>query len=643
MLGDTAEKSKNPIKSAMRRRKAKTVTFTASTLVEYEEPDYSTEEEDSEASHTGQQDSAEKQQQQDAAQRSADEPQDESAKVQPLKPKSKQVQLEPLSAEDKEMEISADDARTSDEIFEQPELQNRTTKNGTVRNTDSFFKDETVETKKITLTPNLLRDDNDPRVSNDSAKEMRQRPSMEKLEKELFTDKEKGKEDKKKKDKEKKEKEKKPSAIRSFFSRKDKKKSNDEDDDSLGKRSMESSFAEPEPELVAAEAEPSPEKPAAAPQRNPSKLQKHQPRTEPSPTRKPSSATPQSNTMALAEFLSSDGKPNHAPGNPATSMRMVEPDALDDAPPPKEDTSKPAVSKMLHTAAGAKPPKVSKATSRIELDDFDSSEEDEAEETPVEVSPPPTRPAPVPDAQARPTKEDKSLRPTLPGAYPDSYLSSNTVASQQASLAVQAATAAQPSERLSESPVQVSPVTSSNPPALMGDNSSQEDRSSPMSTPSPELVEVGGRGHHNQDSVTTTSTTSTTATTTSTWNDNHLRSYFDSGADVRDLLLVVYDKTDVPPAGPDHPIVGPLFREQNAKLAEITTVSNACPTPIICSIDTDVSLAIGQHARRLAGPKAENARHYMRLTTAGLCHPMPSSICQYQTACVAFSIRTLYH
>lgn len=32
-------------------------------------------------------------------------------------------------------------------------------RNGTVRNTDSFFKDDSVETKKISLTPNLLRDD----------------------------------------------------------------------------------------------------------------------------------------------------------------------------------------------------------------------------------------------------------------------------------------------------------------------------------------------------------------------------------------------------------------------------------------------------------------------------------------------------
>lgn len=32
-------------------------------------------------------------------------------------------------------------------------------RNGIVRNTDSFFKDDSVETRKITITPNLLRDD----------------------------------------------------------------------------------------------------------------------------------------------------------------------------------------------------------------------------------------------------------------------------------------------------------------------------------------------------------------------------------------------------------------------------------------------------------------------------------------------------
>lgn len=48
MLGDNAEKSKNPLKKAMRRRNAKTVTFDDPTYVEASDVEYSTEEEDQE-------------------------------------------------------------------------------------------------------------------------------------------------------------------------------------------------------------------------------------------------------------------------------------------------------------------------------------------------------------------------------------------------------------------------------------------------------------------------------------------------------------------------------------------------------------------------------------------------------------------
>ena len=44
MLGDTAEKSKNPLKKAMRRRNAKTVQFAPPTYVEAEVIDYSSDE-----------------------------------------------------------------------------------------------------------------------------------------------------------------------------------------------------------------------------------------------------------------------------------------------------------------------------------------------------------------------------------------------------------------------------------------------------------------------------------------------------------------------------------------------------------------------------------------------------------------------
>jgi hypothetical protein len=579
MLGDTAEKAKNPIKTAIRRRKAKTVTFTAPTYVDYSEIEYSSDEEEPDGDFYAQQQGAQQQgvqqqsqqQQQSAVQSSAAEivEDDETAKVEPLKPRAqKPVKIAPTESEATKDETAVDGEgdRSSDEIFDSktdPRL--RTTKNGTVRNTDSFFKDETVETKKITLTPNLLRDDGDPRGSSDS-KELRQRPSFDKLEKELVAD--KGKE--KKKDKDKKEKDKKPSAIRSFFSRKDRKKSADDDDDSFGKRSLDASIEGGDEEMQAADVDLSPEK-GSGPQRTTSKLTKQMPRTEPSPTRKPGALKETPPGLDLAQFLTTEGKepkPKELANGPSASLRMVEPDPLDaaDKSPPKDDKSKSSISKMMHPAEG-KPTKVSKAKSRVELDDFDSSDEEE-------VIPEPSRPPPAPDAApvsepSRLAPEEKLLRPAIPGSYPDSYLSTQTATPLQQPPAP-AASAPPPTERLSESPVQVSPVTSHNPPALVGDTSSQEDRSSPISSPSPELVDVEGRGHHNQDSMTSTS-----ATTSSTWNDANLRAFFDSSSDVRDMLVVVYDKTDVPPAGPEHPVVGTLFKEQNAKLAEITSVS--CP------------------------------------------------------------------
>ncbi len=215
------------------------------------------------------------------------------------------------------------------------------------------------------------------------------------------------------------------------------------------------------------------------------------------------------------------------------------------------------------------PQRAVQAKSRLDLDDFDS-DEDEMDREPV-------RAASIPEA--RQPSGQQQARPVLPGAYPDSYLSSQTASSAQTERAptVNTTLPQQHVERLSESPVQVSPVHSSNPPPLMVDTSSQEDHSS-GSSPSPELIDhedMDMRG--NKDSITT----STSATTTSTWNDTNLRAFFDSGSDIRDLLVVVYDKTDVDSPGPEHPAASGLFKEQNAKLAEITTVSPIAPPCVV--------------------------------------------------------------
>jgi hypothetical protein len=101
----------------------------------------------------------------------------------------------------------------------------------------------------------------------------------------------------------------------------------------------------------------------------------------------------------------------------------------------------------------------------------------------------------------------------------------------------------------------------------MVDTSSQEEPPSPASSPSPELIDAeDAREKKGAGS-------STTSTSTPTWSDAHLRTFFDDDADIKDLLVVVYDKSGVVPAGPDHPITGNLFREENAKLEDITNVS----------------------------------------------------------------------
>jgi hypothetical protein len=83
----------------------------------------------------------------------------------------------------------------------------------------------------------------------------------------------------------------------------------------------------------------------------------------------------------------------------------------------------------------------------------------------------------------------------------------------------------------------------------------------------------------------TATTASPTSRSSSSWDDVGLRAFFDSGSDIRDLLVVVFDKTSVDPEPrSDHPVATSLFREQNAKLAEITTVSLCCASCFGCGM-----------------------------------------------------------
>ena len=128
MLGDNPEKSKNPLKKAMRRRNAKTVQFTAPTYFEASDNDYSTEdEEDGEGEYFGQG------QDDEAANAQAQEPDASTADnntVEPLESSDQSV-LNPQTAIDPRVdapiqENGAEKAQITDESTEQLGMHKKT-------------------------------------------------------------------------------------------------------------------------------------------------------------------------------------------------------------------------------------------------------------------------------------------------------------------------------------------------------------------------------------------------------------------------------------------------------------------------------------------------------------------------------------
>ncbi|KAK2612185.1 protein phosphatase regulator [Conoideocrella luteorostrata] len=570
MLGDQAQKQKNSFKSIRRRRK--TVAFAEPTYVDYSGFDYSTDDEDIEelfgtqANVQQQREQQQQQQDQQSSQQNGTEDPivDETAKVEPLKTRPSKEEKS-VVASTKEPQVENEIRSSEESLDEKPDGLSRS-RNGTVRNTDSFFKDDSVETKKITLTPNLLRDDNASRQSSDSAtKDARSGSSFDKMDRELVSDKEK----RKLKEKDKKDKEKKSGGLRGFFSRKDKKKVAEEDDESFGKRSMDIMSESRDSEDRSVEEQQlllSPDKMGS--QRQHSKLQKA------APTVKAAAGAAQQ-SVELSSYLA-EGRTNDVSNVPPASMRIVDPETNESqevpsnqpqardttrersatAGTPKEERS--VISKLMPTrstsSAGpdVKPQKTIKAKSRMELDASDSSEPEE----------PPSEQAAVASISNAPTKADQSMTPSAENMQLATAAAATTTV---ATVTVQGAQHAQPSPKQRagiESNGYSSPVNANHPPALMVDTSSPE-AISPEASPSPELgparTDVGRGG------------SSASIGKEPTWDDTRLRAFFDESDHIRDLLVVVYDKSNVEPAGSDHPVVGGLFREQNAKLAEITT------------------------------------------------------------------------
>lgn len=662
MLGDEEDKRTgnplNPLKKAMKRRNAKTVQFTAPSYVEPSDVEYSSDEEEGNGEYGAQE-------QDNTAAHSNDQSSqvEEGVVLEPVKPRGQARDVKQNGEPSVSQNVrnggvdqgnTPDAAPIHDEMFDGDNGTAVTSRKGTVRNTDSFFKDDGVETRKINLTPSLLRDDSNGSVLKASeVKELKTKASLDSLEKDPPP--EKGKEDKKRKEKR--------GMLGGMFKRKDKKgKADDKEFEDSKKSSSElarqalspPSRLSPQPKdsMESLTQETQATKATSPQQRQTGKLQKTPPaKLSPKSSYSQREAINQKPTFTEEQnsfipeqqnnFISEPSRAPPAFSEPNESVRMVqtEPDlipedrspalnfnppvttrersmhsgsprdarpgvfspARDEEPPqsgsprdasrgiyspvrdeepiqsgspkdvrrgmfsPHRDEENmqsqspkdarrgmfsPIKDVLKSSPAEPKPAKVRKAKHRMHMDDFDSSSEGEQADSLSE----------------RPSYEE-----------PDSHLSIAQDA-QHGNHEPQASTLlhVEPSretaqERLSESPVEVfapqEQYRNPQPPQLMVDTSSQEDPSTSPVSPisSPELIEAP-----NENTTREETPASTAQSSTPTWSDASLRAYLEDDSDIKDLLIVVHDKSQIKPVGRDHPVVKNLFKEENKKLGDIS-------------------------------------------------------------------------
>lgn len=574
MLGDNPEKSKNPLKKAMKRRNQKTVQFAPPTYYEPSEYDGSDDDED-------EGDTSEPVENENAA-RAENTQTVEQAEVattttagslaimtdarEPRQLTNGIKRITSNESMNSDRQISPEKTKASDNALTNgdSDTSSNVSRKGNVRNTDSFFKDDSVETKKISLTPRLLRGDSDSNAAQEQ-QDLQQRPSLETFDKMLGADEKGSKDDKKKKEKK--------GMLRGLFGRKEKgpKGGAASDTDEPSKVSDESLRFAPQSkdslESTSSRTEPT------APERKPSKLQKTPP---------PLLSPKNSPVEGRAAF------PNNGPTSPQEPTAPVAPTG----PAPLPPTSRPADNQPRSA-----PPLALNTTGSLSRDNRAIATASPVEKKSVfapitNVLRSTTSSSHIEDATVSKPAYAKVAKNRFAIDDGESDDDSTPTAEHQTHRSI---SPLRDSQQMGvphrESPMQVSPEPShekgfapsrQSPPALVLDTHSNRPSAvlqapgafpeTPMDTPMDEDTRVPGSDRTTssiKDSPATDIPTPSSSRTTPTWSDASLRSYMDNDQDIRDLLIIVHDKSNVQPAGPDHPYVSSLFVGERSKLAEM--------------------------------------------------------------------------
>lgn len=574
MLGDNPEKSKNPLKKAMKRRNQKTVQFAPPTYYEPSEYDGSDDDEDEvdtselvESDNSAHAEDSHKVEQAEVAATTTAGPlaiMTDAHEPRQLTNSIKRITSNESMNDDRL--ISPEKTRASENALTNgdSDTSSNMSRKGNVRNTDSFFKDDSAETKKISLTPRLLRGDSDSNAIQEQH-DLNQRPSLETFDKLLGPDEKGSKEDKKKKEKK--------GMLRGLFGRKEKgpKGGAASDTDEPAKVSDESLRFSPQSKDSLESASSRTE--SIGPERRPSKLQKTPPPllspknspvegraafTNNGPILPPEQNAP-SAPIGPAPLppisRPAENQPRGAPPLTLTTAGSVSRETranITASPVEKKSMFAPITNVLRSTpstshiedATVSKPAYAKVAKNRFAIDDGESDDDS------------------TPTAEHQPHRSISPLRESQQMGLPNR-----------------------------DSPMQVSPEPTAekdfspprqSPPALVLDTYSNRPGSvlqapgafpvTPMETPMDEDTQVPGSDRTTssiKDSPATDIPTPSSSRTTPAWSDASLRSYMDNDQDIRDLLIIVHDKSNVQPAGPDHPFVSSLFANERSKLAEM--------------------------------------------------------------------------
>ena len=463
-----------------------------------------------------------------------------------------------------ELNPLSDPERVSNDSLEPSDSVLRRSRNGNIRNTDSFFKDETAEPKKMSLTPSILRDAEQAGAASKLAdpKEKIVSPISDTFEN---SDKTSPTSDKFKDDKKKKKE--KSGMLSGLFKRKEKKIKVDEAAGGTVRTSqsdLESMLASPT---------------ASSPNESNATSPKEQ---SPSSSRRPSAAGGKLVKSPPSSMISSQTGANSASGSSRGSQAATAGDArssvASSAPrsgidnvdaqsgrqplriqtgasttpslgavnaavaatassreetPKKESGILSPLSSLRRDPNEPKKEKLKKAPQRMELD-VDSSPE--REPTPLSnyrnaAHTPPPRMAPSAPRQ-EPFDKNSTVSPVktnaLPERDPPALDSSKSIRS--------------------ESPVSPSTPTESTSTINTPETASEE----PKTSTAPTSTTPDSKGHNRQESED------------DHWDDATLHRYLETQAetDVKDMLLRIYDTNEVKPVGRDHPFMKPFEEPQ---------------------------------------------------------------------------------